>query len=172
MVDEEHKSAGMLHLLNQGLRFDAGIVGEPTNLQIIVAHRGCIRSRIITKGISAHSSEPEKGEDAVYFMNRIIDASRTKLVPFYKERTHPLVGSPTLSVNTIRGGIQSNIIPNKCIIEIDRRMIIGENVPDVLRAIDELLNQLKRENHLLEVKREAPFAAVSNMEMSKDEAVV
>jgi len=172
VVDEEHKSAGVLHILNHGFRFDAGIVGEPTNLQIIVALRGTIRLRIITKGRSAHGSEPEKGENAIYFMTRVIDSLRTKLVPFYKKRTHPLVGSPTLSVNTIRGGIQSNIIPDSCVIEIDRRMIPGENVPDVLREIDEVLNQLRIENHLLEVKREDPFAAVSPIEISKDEAVV
>jgi acetylornithine deacetylase len=172
VVDEEHKSAGVLHLLNQGIRFDAGIIGEPTSLQIIVALRGTIRFRIITKGVSAHSSEPEKGENAIYLMNTVIDSLRTKLVPFCKKRIHPLVGPPTLSVNTIRGGIQSNIIPDTCVIEIDRRMIPGENGPDVLREIDEVLNQLKIENGLLNVKREDPFAAVSPVEISKDEAVV
>jgi len=172
VMDEEHKQRGVLHLLNQGFKFDAGIVGEPTNLDIIIAHQGCLRWRIITKGISAHSSEPEKGENAIYFMSEVINVLQKRLIPLCKEKSHPLVGSPTLSVNIIQGGTQINTIPNRCFIEIDRRMIPGENSQDILKEVDKFLDKLKKENPLLELEREDPFITSPPMQINRDEEVV
>ena len=172
VIDEEHKQRGVLHLLNQGFRFDAGIVGEPTSLDIIIAHQGCLRWRIITKGISVHSSEPEKGENAIYFMSEVINILQKKLIPLCKEKSHSLVGSPTLSVNIIQGGTQINTIPNRCFIEIDRRMIPGENSQDILKQVDKFLNKLKKENPLLELEREDPFITSPSMQINRDEEIV
>jgi len=172
VVDEEHKYRGVSYLLNQGFKFDAGIVGEPTDLDIIIAHKGCLRWRIITKGISAHSSEPEKGKNAIYLMSEVIDAIQKRLIPLCKEESHPLVSSPTLSVDIIQGGNEINIIPDRCFIEIDRRMIPGENDRDVLKEVDKFLDELMRENPLLEVEREDPFVASPPMQIDEDEEVV
>ncbi len=172
VIDEEYKQRGVLHLLNQEFKFDAGIVGEPTNLDIVIAHQGCLRWRIITKGISAHSSEPEKGKNAIYFMNKVINSIQEKLIPLCNEKSHPLVGSPTLSVNIIKGGIQINTIPNRCFIEIDRRMIPGENSQDILKEVDKFLNNLKKELPMLEIEREDPFIISPPMQINKEEEVV
>jgi len=172
VVDEEYKYRGVLHLLNQGFKFDAGIIGEPTNLDIIIAHKGCLRWRIITKGISVHSSEPEKGENAIYLMSEVIGALQKRLIPLCREKSHPLVGSPALSVNIIQGGTQINIIPNRCFIEIDRRMIPGENDQDALKEVDKFLDKLRKENLLLEVAREDPFLTSPPMQINEDEEVV
>jgi acetylornithine deacetylase/succinyl-diaminopimelate desuccinylase family protein len=172
VVDEEHKQRGVSNLLNQEFRFDAAIVGEPTNLDIIIAHQGCLRWKILTKGISAHSSEPEKGENAIYFMSEVINVLQKRLIPLCKEKSHPLVGSPTLSVNIIQGGTQINTIPNRCFIEIDRRMIPGENNQDILKEVDKFLNKLKKENPLLELEREDPFIINPPMQINRDEEVV
>ncbi len=172
VVDEEHKYRGVVHLLNQGFKFNAGIVGEPTSMDIIIAHRGCLRWRIISKGVSRHSSEPEKGENAIYLMSEVIDALQKRLIPLCRKKSHPLVGSPTLSVNIIQGGTQINIVPDRCFIEIDRRMIPGENDQDVLQEVDELLDELRKENSLLEVEREDPFVTSPSMQINEDEEVV
>jgi len=172
VMDEEHKQRGVLHLLNQGFKFDAGIVGEPTNLDIIIAHQGCLRWRIITKGISAHSSEPEKGENAIYFMSEVISAIQKRLIPLCKEKSHPLIGSPNLSVNIIQGGDQINTIPNRCFIEIDRRTMPGENNQDILKEVDKFLDKLKKENPLLELEREDPFIISPPMQINRDEEIV
>jgi len=172
VVDEEHKYRGVVHLLNQGFKFDAGIVGEPTNLDILIAHRGCLRWKITTKGVAAHSSEPEKGKNAIYFMSDVIEAIKKKLIPLCKEKSHPLVGSPSLSVNIIQGGTQINIVPDRCFIEIDRRMIPGEKDEDILREVDKLLDELKRKDTSLEVERETPFLTSPPMQISEDEEVV
>jgi len=160
VVDEEHKYRGVVHLLNQGFKFDAGIVGEPTNLDILIAHRGCLRWKITTKGVAAHSSEPEKGKNAIYFMSDVIEAIKKKLIPLCKEKSHPLVGSPSLSVNIIQGGTQINIVPDRCFIE------------DILREVDKLLDELKRKDTSLEVERETPFLTSPPMQISEDEEVV
>ncbi len=172
VIDEEYKQTGALHLSNQGFRFDAGIVGEPTNLDIIIAHQGCLRWRIVTKGISAHSSEPEKGKNAIYFMSEVINALQNRLIPLCKKKSHPLVGSPALSVNIIQGGTQINIIPDRCFIEIDRRVIPGENNQSILREVDNFLDKLKEENPLLELEREDPFVASPSMQINRDEEIV
>jgi len=172
VVDEEHKYRGVLHFLNQGFKFDAGIVGEPTDLDIIIAHRGCLRWRIISKGVPVHSSEPEKGENAIYLMSEVIDALQKRLIPLCRKKSHPLVGSPTFSVNIIQGGTQINIVPDRCFIEIDRRMIPGENDQDVLKEVDELLDELRKENSLLEVEREDPFVTSPSMQINEDEEIV
>jgi len=172
VVDEEHKYRGVLHFLNQGFAFDAGIVGEPTNLDILIAHKGCIRWRIITRGISVHSSQPEKGKNAIYLMSEVIDALKKRLVPLCRKKSHPLVGSPTLSVNVIQGGTQVNTIPDRCFVEIDRRMIPGESDQDVLREVDKFLDELRDEKPLLEGEREDPFLTSPPMEINKDEKVV
>lgn len=172
VVDEEHKCRGVSHLLNQGFRFDAGIVGEPTNLDIIIAQRGYIGWRIITKGVSAHSSEPEKGKNAIYLMNEVIDALQKNLIPACRKKLHPLVGSPTLSVDVIQGGTQANTVPARCSIEIDRRGVPGENDQDVLKEVDKFLDELRKENPLLKVEREDPFFINPPIQINKDEAVV
>lgn len=172
VIDEEYKYRGVSHLLDNGFRADAGIVGEPTNLDIIIAHKGALRWRIVTKGIACHSSEPEKGKNAIYSMTQVINILQKRLIPAYKKRLHPLVGSPTLSINTIQGGTQINIVPDRCFVEIDRRIIPGEDYKNVLKEIDRVLNELRGENPLLRIEREEPYVASPPMQVSESERVV
>jgi len=172
IMDEEYKQRGISHLLSEEFKVDAGIVGEPTNLDIVVAHKGTIRWRIVTEGVACHSSEPEEGENAIYSMTQVIDILQRRLVPAYRKRSHPLVGSPTLSVNVIRGGNQINIVPDKCFIEIDRRTIPEEDYRSVLKEVDEVLGELRQESRLLKVEREEPYLISPPMEVSKNERIV
>ena len=172
VIDEEYKYKGVSHLLDNGFRADAGIVGEPTNLDIIIAHKGALRWRIVTKGVACHSSQPEKGENAIYSMSEVINALQKRLIPAYKKKLHPLVGSPTLSINIIQGGTQINIVPDRCFIEIDRRIIPGEDYKSVLEEVDGVLNELRQENPLLKIEREEPYVASPPMEVDRNERVV
>ena len=172
VIDEEYNQTGVNHLLNQGIEFDACIVGEPTNLDIITAHQGSLRWNIVTKGKSAHSSEPDKGENAIYYMIEVINEVQKKIIPILRQKNHPLVGSPVLSINIIQGGNQSNIIPNKCSITLDRRMIPGENANEILKEIDMLINKLKHKNTLLKIEREEPFIKSPPMQVDRNEKIV
>ena len=107
---------------------DAVVVAEPTELDIVVAHKGTVRWRCHTRGRAGHSSRPDRGDNAIYRMAAVLKALQE-----YAEDTvgtlgsHPLVGEPTLSVGMIEGGISVNTIPDFCSIEIDRRLLPGED---------------------------------------------
>lgn len=107
---------------------DAIVVAEPTSLDIVVAHRGVVRWRIKTGGRAAHSSLPELGDNAIYRMAPVLLALKRyqhDVVPTLGQ--HPLCGSPTISVGTIHGGISVNTVPDECLIEIDRRILPGDD---------------------------------------------
>ncbi len=119
---------------------DGCIVAEPTKLNVVVAHKGAVRWRCHTGGIATHSSQPHLGDNAVYHMARVLQV----LESYAKEvvshlSVHPLCGHPTLSVGLISGGISVNTVPDRCTIEIDRRVLPGED-PEVAyrHAIDYL----------------------------------
>jgi acetylornithine deacetylase/succinyl-diaminopimelate desuccinylase-like protein len=107
---------------------DACIVAEPTKLNVVVAHKGAVRWRAHTTGIATHSSQPHLGENALYHMARllhVLEQYARDVAPTLG--SHPLVGHPTLSVGLISGGISVNTVPDRCTIEIDRRVLPGEN---------------------------------------------
>ncbi len=106
---------------------DFAIVAEPTLLNVVVAHKGVVRWRCQTTGRATHSSQPHLGDNAIYHMSRVIGALEQYAKDIVgKLAKHRLVGSPTLSVGTITGGISVNTVPDLCTIEIDRRVVPGE----------------------------------------------
>lgn len=117
---------------------DAAIVAEPTDLQVVVAHKGAVRWRCRTHGRAAHSSQPDRGENAVYKMARVLTALEAlaaevgSTVP-----EHRLCGRATLSVGTIQGGLSVNTVPDVCTIEIDRRLLPGEEAMDAYHSVVE-----------------------------------
>ncbi len=107
---------------------DAAIVAEPTNLRVVVAHKGMVRWRCHSLGRAAHSSRPQQGDNAIFRMARVLavlERYQTNVVGTLAQ--HPLCGRPTLSVGTIGGGISVNTVPDRCTIEIDRRLVPGED---------------------------------------------
>jgi acetylornithine deacetylase len=107
---------------------DAALIAEPTDLNVVVAHKGVVRWRCHTRGRAGHSAQPEAGENAIYRMARTLVALeryQREIVPGLG--SHPLCGRSTLSVGTIRGGVSVNTIPSLCTIEIDRRLPPGED---------------------------------------------
>ena len=129
---EELGATGAHHLMKEGFRTDCCVVGEPTDLRIIHAHKGAIRVRITTKGVAAHSSDPSRGVNAIYKMMPVLEALQRTVEPKLKQLVHPLLGSPTLNVGTIHGGTQVNVVPPICAVEVDRRFVPGETREGVL----------------------------------------
>ena len=106
---------------------DAAIVTEPTELNVVVAHKGTVRWRCHTEGVAGHSSQPDAGINAIYRMSDVIRAFREYAnAGLPTDGQDPLLGGPTLSVGTIHGGISINTIPDRCTIEIDRRTLPHE----------------------------------------------
>jgi len=140
-VDEEFSYAGVKQFVNEGGRGDLAIVGEPTRLNLVVAHKGGVRWRIITHGKAAHSSQPELGSNAIYKMARVVRAIEEKVIPLYSKRVHPLLGNPTISVGTIEGGQQTNVVPERCAISIDRRLLPKEDPKEAMAEVNETVAQ-------------------------------
>ncbi|MBN2024782.1 MAG: M20 family metallopeptidase [Pirellulales bacterium] len=117
-------------------RPDAAIVGEPTGLDVVVAHKGAVRWTCRTHGKAGHSSNPDAGANAIYRMARALAVfERYQAEGVGHAPRHPLCGGATLSVGTIRGGISVNTIPDLCEIEIDRRVPPGESPEDAYRHV-------------------------------------
>jgi acetylornithine deacetylase len=113
---------------------DAAIVAEPTGLDVVVAHKGVLRWECHSLGVAGHSAEPERGENAIFRMAPALAAlERYQKTVVGGLASHALCGSPTISVGTIRGGVSVNTIPDRCTIEIDRRLCPHE-APDEAHA--------------------------------------
>ena len=84
----------------------------------MIAQKGALWLRISTFGKSAHASRPHLGVNAVEKMTKLMERLNSILL----EKEHPLLGKPTLSIGTIQGGTKINIVPDRCEIEVDRRI--------------------------------------------------
>jgi len=141
LIDEEHVQSGSRALMAHGFNADLAIVGEPTRLRVVTAHKGSVWLRLETRGRAAHSSRPELGRNAVHRMAKIVDLLETEYAGQLKRRRHPLLGHGTVSVGTISGGTQPNIVPEQCAITLDRRTLPGETEAGVWREIRGLLRR-------------------------------
>jgi acetylornithine deacetylase len=171
-VDEEYRKRGIMHAVAGGLSAAAAIVGEPTNLRPVVAHKGALRWRLITHGRAAHTSRPENGNNAIYQMVEVIDYLRERIEPVLAGVRHPLLSPPTLTVGRIEGGVGVNIVPERCSIEIDRRSLPTEDLDAILAEIDALMAALMRTRPDVRVEREAPFLAEQGLDTPMDAPVV
>ena len=165
--DEEATSLGINHLTESWsgnapqyrlcpIRPDVAVVVEPTRLDIVVAHRGATRWKLHTSGLACHSSRPHEGINAIYRMARVVTYLEEYAAALPGSRpAHPLCGPATLSIGRIEGGSSVNVVPDGCTIEIDRRIIPGE---DRFAVISEL-NTFLRDRLDFEITHDAPFCA-------------
>jgi acetylornithine deacetylase/succinyl-diaminopimelate desuccinylase-like protein len=139
LIDEENAQAGSRALAASGFKADLAIVGEPTKLQVVTAHKGSLWLQLETRGRAAHGATPQLGRNAVHEMARIVDALETDYAAQLRKRKHKLLGAATVNVGKISGGTQPNIVPDFCVMEIDRRTLPGETENSVRREIAALL---------------------------------
>lgn len=121
-VDEECTMSGARKLAAELADWDLCIALEPTNLQVIRAHKGVFRCRIITRGKAAHSSHPDKGINAITAMIPIINDLQLLGVDF-RARVDQDLGRPSLAITKIQGGASLNTIPDCCEVWIDVRLL-------------------------------------------------
>ena len=132
------------------------IVGEPTMCRLVVAHNGVLRWKIRTKGVAAHSSNPANGKSAISAMAKLI-LEFERIYCAETNAIHPLTGRSACSINTINGGSAVNIIPSVCEIEIDRRILPGEDPFDVRKSIQAVLDRISLADSSIEIETSEPF---------------
>lgn len=141
LIDEEHGQVGSRAFAKSGFKADLAIVGEPTRCEIVTAHKGSTFVEVETRGKAAHGALPHLGRNAVLEMARIVELLETDYAAQLRKRKHPLLGHGTISVGTISGGTQANIVPDRCALSADRRTLPGETDQSVCREISALLRK-------------------------------
>jgi len=144
VVDEEHLSIGIERLVEE-YKADAAIVGEPTDMAIATAHKGFLWIEVEFKGKTAHGSVPEKGVDAIVHAANLV-SRLGGLQDTFTTHTHPLLGTPKIHTSTIEGGIHWSIVPDHCILRLERRTIPGETTSSAMKEIQQLLDKVKEQN--------------------------
>lgn len=152
LVDEENAQGGSRVLGGSGYQADLAIVGEPTKLRVVTAHKGDLWLRLQTRGKAAHGSRPDLGRNAVLEMARVVQLLETTYAKRLREKKHGLLGHATINVGSIWGGNQPNIVPDQCEITVDRRTLPGETEKSVFNEIRELLNAHKLRAELMDFK--------------------
>lgn len=143
-VDEEATMLGVLDLAKR-VKADYAVVAEPTNLNIVHAHKGVVRWNVRTTGRSCHSSAPEQGTNAIYRMGKVLQAIEEYAAHLRSTMMDPLLGPATLSAGLIDGGTSVNTVPDRCQVHLDRRVVRGETPDD---APHQLMAFLKERAHL------------------------
>jgi acetylornithine deacetylase len=150
-VDEEFRKAGARALADSGIRYDAAVIGEPTDLELVVAHKGSVRWQIEVIGRPSHTSKPHLGVNAIDGMARVVLALQAHNAEL-AHRANLLVGPPTLTVSLIEGGLEVTTVPPLCRIWIDRRLVPGERPKQAIEEVEKVLQTLRAQDSMLEVR--------------------
>jgi acetylornithine deacetylase len=137
VCDEEYASIGTERVMEK-TRVDAAIVGESSSLQIERCHKGFAWVDIETRGLAAHGSMWQVGVDAIGQMGRVLTGLDDIGVK-HQQKKHPLVGPASVHAGIIKGGLELSTYPDKCLLQIERRLIPGEDRGDVDKEMETLL---------------------------------
>ena len=140
-ASEENGCIGSRHLAAlPELMGEAGaiVVGEPTANQPFVGHKGSLKFHAAFRGVSAHGSMPELGENAIYKAARAVAA----LESFdFHAHPHPVMGTPSMNVGTIEGGAGVNLVPDSAKIGVDIRTVPGMDHAALLGRLKDVLGE-------------------------------
>ena len=131
-IGEETGNLGAEEAAADGLRADECVVLEPTDLRIVHAHKGACWFTVATRGRAVHASDPARGDNAILKMPAVWKILEEATAEAGRTFQSAALGRPTVSVGTIRGGAATNVVPDACEIQVDRRLMPGETAARVL----------------------------------------
>ena len=141
VMDEEYAGLGTTDVA-QKVRADAAVVAEPTEMELIVAHKGFVWLEVETRGVAAHGSRPDLGVDAIAKMGKVLVELERLNEGLMSDPAHPMLGSGTLHASLIEGGQELSTYPERCLLGVERRTIPGETPESVETQIEEILQRL------------------------------
>lgn len=169
VADEEHASLGIQEVLAT-LGADAAIVTEPTELDLVVAHRGFVWAEIEVTGRAAHGSRPHLGVDAIVKTGPILTALGA-LDLALGERTHPLLGRGSVHASVIGGGVELSSYPARCVVGLERRTLPGETAADIDAELASMVERCRGTDPELEAEHRTLLAR-DPFEVAQDADIV
>ncbi len=142
VADEEHSSVGIREALGQ-IRADAAIVTEPTELEVVVAHKGFVWAEIVIDGVAAHGSRPHLGVDAIVKAAPVLAGIAALDARLAADTPDPMLGRGSVHAGTIRGGVEPSSYPARCEITIERRTLPGETERTLVAEVEHLLDEAR-----------------------------
>ena len=140
---EETGCEGSFHLGEIGALGEAGaiVIAEPTSNYPIVGHKGALWLKVETKGVTAHGSMPEHGDNALYKAARSV----TRLADFdFNVMPHELLGRSTLNVGTMQGGLNLNSVPDHAEFTVDIRTLPEQDHAQIFAGLEGFLGDENR----------------------------
>jgi acetylornithine deacetylase len=125
-------------------------VTEPTELEVVVAHKGFVWAEVEVTGRAAHGSRPHLGVDAIVKMGAVLE-ELARLDRSLAEREHPLLGRGSVHASTIAGGVELSSYPGRCTLGLERRTLPGET--DIAGEIEALLERCRAADPELEASQ-------------------
>ena len=149
VVHEECFEGVAAREISEKFKPDLVVIGEASELNLKIGQRGRMEIRVETFGVPAHSSNPEKGQNAVYSMCKVVEAIRKLPVP-----ENDFLGKGILELTDIRSDPYpgASVVPEHCAATYDRRLLVGETVESVLAPIQEALDRLSAEDPTVRAK--------------------
>jgi acetylornithine deacetylase len=148
-----------------GGRPAAAVVAEPTELGLVMQHKGAIRWRVRVQGVACHSAFPERGENAIYPTGRVIAAVESLAKELLARNPDHPCGPPTLNLGTIHGGMGVNLVPDLVVLELERRVVPGES-PEAARR--EVIDRIAAACPGSRIVHDEPFLESAGLPIMKD----
>ncbi|MDE2729686.1 MAG: ArgE/DapE family deacylase [Gemmatimonadota bacterium] len=144
VADEEAYSVGTTAVLDSGVTADAAVVTEPTNGDVLVAHKGFVWADVTTQGRAAHGSRPEDGLDAITKMGAFLRGLEDLQAELEQRTGDPLLGSGSVHASVIDGGREMSSYPATCRLGVERRTVPGETARSVITELEDIAEGCRR----------------------------
>nr|AIF12083.1 acetylornithine deacetylase or succinyl-diaminopimelate desuccinylase (dapE) [uncultured marine thaumarchaeote KM3_54_F04] len=171
VMAEETTGLGTQKVLEENIKTDMAIVGEPSDEKIYRAHKGTLWFNIFTYGKLEHSSESDtKSNNAIINMMKLIEEIN-KISKELEGKNNSLVGHPSINVGLIEGGTKQNMIADSCKVSIDRRILPEEEPNEILDELRVRFDNLRLIDNRLKFNIEKDTIREA-VEVSESEPIV
>jgi len=143
--DEEINFLGIKELIQKKESFPNNIIiGEPTNNIIMNGSKGLLELKLVFNGISAHSSMPDKGENAIEKCMDFLNELKVFYNQLKGDKSNIFeIEYTTMNIGKINGGKSVNIVPSNCEVLVDFRIVKNDHISLILNKINELTQKYK-----------------------------
>lgn len=122
---------------------EMAVIGEPTGLRVAIAHKGALRPAFTIHGVAAHASSPRSGTNAITLAGKLVNALESYSYRISRNKD-PLLGRPSSEITVINGGERINVIPERCTVCIDRRLVSSETIEGAYDDLKRMVERLAR----------------------------